>query len=283
MPELPEVETVKCDLEKVILNKKITSIEVLLERIISPELNEFIKRLRSNSIIKISRRGKLLIFHLEDGDYLLGHLKMTGQFIYREHNFEVITGNPNIFVKELPNKHTRVIFTFADESKLFFNDIRTFGYLKLINKDDLEFCLRNYGPYVFTNLEKDYFLNSFKNRKTNLKAFLLNQKILSGIGNIYVDEICFDAKIRPTRLVSSLTKKDKLNLYHSTKYIINLAVEHRGTSFSDYVDARGQKGGYAMLAKVYKRDGQPCYECQELITKIRLAGRGTHYCQKCQK
>jgi formamidopyrimidine-DNA glycosylase len=287
MPELPEVETIRQDLSKSITKKRITDIVVNKEKIIKNNLSSFLKILRNNNFAKIDRRGKLLILHLYKNDkYFLIHLRMTGQLIY-QHKKKIITGgHPEPFsVDELPNKYSHIIFTFADKSKLFFNDMRQFGYMKLVDKDELNINLKRFGIEPLTNsFTLDAFTNVFKNKKSVLKAFLLNQKYIAGIGNIYADEICFKAGVKPSRNISSLTSREIKNLYNACQFIINKAIIKRGTSFSDFRDGSGKQGNFLKYLKVYGRSGKKCLNCkQSILKKIRLAGRGTVFCQICQK
>lgn len=294
MPELPEVETIKNDLRKRILRKKIVGIEIRKRKIVKNKSTDFIKILKGNFFSNLDRIGKLLIFKLLDRkNYLLIHLKMTGQLIYCNKG-EIVAGGHEIGLKSslipglgdnLPNKYTHVIFEFNDGSKLFFNDLRQFGYLKIVNKEELERIVKDYGIEPLT---KDFTIKKFrevlKNRKTSIKAVLLNQKLIAGIGNIYADESLFLAKIKPNRQAGSLLNKEIEELFKAISFIIKKAIKYRGTTFSNYVDTSGRKGNFTKLLKVYGREGEKCRRClSDTIKKIKVAGRGTRYCQKCQK
>ena len=302
MPELPEVETIRRDLEKKILNKKIKDVLVLDKRSLKGEsLSVFKKELKENKFIGIERRGKLLIFKLGlnllsreggmgyFGKFLLVHLKMTGQLIYTIHDIhntiQTIAGghsdSKNNF--KLPNNHTRVIFEFSDNSKLYFNDLRVFGYLKIVNKQELEKVKQKFGVEPLSIELTTSFIQSFiKNKKTILKAFLLDQKNIAGIGNIYADEICFASQVLPSRRVNTLTKEEINKILKNTKKILKLAVEKRGTTFNNYRDSDGNKGNFIKYLKVFGRKGEKCKKCGNEIKKIKLVGRGTHYCVNCQ-
>ena len=293
MPELPEVETIRRDLEKVILNKKIVSLEIISNKTAKNSAAFFKKKLLNNHIQKIDRRGKLLIFDVADcQDYLLIHLKMTGQLIYLNGN-DQLSGGHSLSQKsfldsvggELPNKYTRAFFEFEGGGKLFFNDLRKFGYLKIVNKKELEFLLnKNYGPEPGDKeLNEEYLLKIFKNRTRPVKNLLLDQKLISGLGNIYVDEALFASGIRPETEGGKVEVIDIKKLVKEIKRIINLAIKNRGTTFSDYRDSKGNKGNYSRLLKVYGRNNHKCQKCGEIIVKIKLGGRGTHYCPVCQK
>ena len=287
MPELPEVETIKNDLNKKVLNKKIILVDVRQKKAIRGNLFNFVKTLLGKSFQKINRVGKLLIFKTKEGEfYLLIHLKVTGQLIYRYKNGVVAGGHdfPKVEINKLPNKYSHVIFKFADESQLFFNDMRKFGYLKIVNKKDLEKILAEYGLNpLSSNFKLNNFSKIFKNKKTNTKAVLMDQKLIAGIGNIYADEILFQARIKPNRKVNTLKKEEIKNIFKAIKIIFKKAIKYRGTTFSDYVDVSDNKGGYSKFLKVYRREGEKCKQCGNIIEKIKIAGRGTRYCDKCQK
>lgn len=287
MPELPEVETIRQDLRKKLLHKKITEVKIFFDKVVGNKKKETMKSLLHNSFIEVDRIGKLLIFHLEKKDeVMLLHLKMTGQLIYliKDHIF---AGGHSFahFEKDLPNKHTQFMLTFSDHSQLFFNDSRRFGYVKLIPIDKLDKVFLKYG---MEPLQKSFTLKKFNElltkKKMNLKALLLNQQLIAGIGNIYADEICFDARILPTRRTSSLSDTDIKQLFRSTLKILKKAIKYRGTTFNDYVDSEGKKGNFSHHLKVYERDGEKCIRCKTgIIVKKRVAGRGTHMCVECQR
>ncbi len=293
MPELPEVETVRRDLVAHLLSKKIKTVTVLNPKTVGAHPEDFIKTLSGSFFVDISRRGKLLIFKLKQADtYLLVHLKMTGQLIYLSKDSEVSGGHSlstHSFEKavggELPNKYTRVIIAFADKSNLFFNDLRKFGYMKLVNQKELDaFILKNYGPEP---LDKSFILNDFiaglKKRRRNIKSVLLDQKLVAGLGNIYVDEVLFAAGVRPMRLSSDITKAEAIKIYQIIPKILSLAIKHRGTTFSNYVDSKGKRGNFSSMLQVYGRGKENCLKCSSAIIKTKIAGRGTHYCPNCQK
>ena len=290
MPELPEVETIKNDLKQKILKKKIKRVDLRLKKIVKSPVKNFVLDLEKNSFKNIERRGKLLMFDLSQKDkYLLIHLRMTGQLIYQKDK-KVIAGghsdngkNNNII--DLPNRHTHLIFHFSDKSQLFFNDLRQFGVVKIANEKELEKIINNLGAEP---LEKSFSLKKFrgliKNKKGNIKAFLLNQKYIAGIGNIYADETLFEAGILPSRKIDSLKDQEIKKLHQAVKKILKKAVKYRGTSFNDYVDANGNKGNFLRLLKVYGREKEKCLRCKKgVIQKTKVAGRGTRYCDKCQK
>jgi formamidopyrimidine-DNA glycosylase len=284
MPELPEVETIRRGLESAILNKQITDLQVKKPKLLRNKQAYFFNTLKNNSIVNIDRIGKLLIFVLADKqNYLLVHLKMTGQLIYTKGGQMVAGGHKQAILGKLPNRYSHIIFHFTDGSKLFFNDMRQFGYMELVK--DTEPIIKRYGIEPGTdNFTWENFQKVFVNRRIAIKVLLLNQQLISGIGNIYADEICYRAKVRPDRGVNTLTIAEKKKLFTATKYIIKKAVVNRGTTFSDYRDTSGQPGNFVKFLKVYGRAGQKCLSCRQVnIKKVKLGGRGTHFCSRCQK
>jgi len=291
MPELPEVETIRRDLSALI-GKKIIALNIISPKTASHPAAFFKQALIGKKLIKIERRGKLLIFVFPSDLFLLVHLKMTGQLIFQSKNKKIVGGHSlaaGSYEKsvggELPNKHTRAIFDFSGGGKLFFNDLRKFGYLKLVDGQELKKILeKNYGPEPLTSeFTVSRLKEILKTRRINIKAVLLNQKLIAGLGNIYVDESLFAAGIRPMRPANQVKPKEVEKLFKEINKLIKKAISHRGTTFSNYVDSKGQKGNFSNLLKVYGRGGKPCVVCGTPIFKIKIAGRGTHYCPNCQK
>ena len=285
MPELPEVEVVRRQLESHVLNREIESVELLHDKI-TRKSPEFANVLPGCHFTKIERIGKLLSFEVQPaGIHMLGHLKMTGQFIFVDKD-EKIGGGHSLTKQdfELPHKHTRVVFNFSDGAALYFNDMRLFGYLHLATSEEKQAAWDRYGiepgqpDYTWENFEK-----IFKNRKTSIKALLLNQERIAGLGNIYVDEACFRSSVLPYRGVDTLTSKEKKALFVHCKNVLEESINHGGTTFYSFVSSDGQKGNFSEHLEVFDRAGQPCYACGEIITKIKHAGRGTHFCPSCQK
>lgn len=287
MPELPEVETIRRDLDRRIRYKKIKRIDVRKLKIVRGSVPVFKRALLGKSFARVDRRAKLLIFKISLGEkFLLIHLKMTGQLIYESGRATIAGGHgwPPLD-RRLPSKYSHVIFTFRDGSRLFFNDLRQFGYLQLVDRATKDKIIAGYGLEPLTSeFTLPRFAQIFRGKKTALKALLLNQGLIAGIGNIYADEICHAAGMRPTRKVSTLKAADIKRLYIASQEILRRAVEKRGTTFSDYVDADGRTGNYLRYLKVYGREGQKCLTCwQGIIKKIKIGSRGTHYCPICQK
>lgn len=287
MPELPEVETIRKDLLSYVLNKEIESVNVKKEKLVKNQLAFFNSNLEGREFIDIERIGKLLMFILDNNKILLLHLKMTGQLIYKDKENLVAGGHSQSeFDIDVPNKYSHIIFNFADGSKLFFNDMRQFAYLKIVEENQKQNIIKEYG---IEPLQKNWTWENFlkilkKHPNAKIKAFLLNQKYISGLGNIYVDESCFCAKILPGRLVKSLKKKELEELFDCIEKIIIKALKFKGTTFSDYRTASGEKGNFSEQLLVFECKGNLCSRCQKgIIEKTRLAGRGTYFCPNCQK
>ena len=302
MPELPEVEIVVRNLRMRILNKKINKINILLPRIVKSRSLK--KILLGNKFVNVERIGKLIVITLERGGYLLAHLKMTGQLIYFSHPTSppapllrkergtksskqiIIVGGHNDGIKpeEMPGRWIRVIFIFSDRSKLYFNDLRTFGYLRIVNSKELEIVKSKFGVEPLgIELTLNLLKEKIKFRKTSIKALLLNQQVIAGLGNIYVDEILFAAGVMPTRVANSLKTREIKSIYNTIRPILKKAIKARGTTFNNFVDADGNIGNFVSQLKVYGRNGKKCKKCASIIKKLKVAGRGTHYCPDCQK
>jgi formamidopyrimidine-DNA glycosylase len=286
MPELPEVETIINDLKKAILRKKIAGVDIADRKVVGSNFKIFQSKFKGNYFIDIERRGKLIIFYIKSGDYLLVHLKMTGQLIYCDKS-HCIAGGHEIkgSLGKLPNKYTRVFFKFSDSSVLYFNDLRRFGYLKIAGKEDLEKIKDAYGVEPLSkNFTIAKLKEILKDRKRDIKQILMNQALIAGIGNIYADEILFAARIRPTRSAGSLKKAEIKNLYRAIGDILKKGIKYRGTTFSDYLDSSGRKGNFTGFLRVYgHKTGEKCFRCPGALKKIKIGGRSSVYCPSCQK
>lgn len=278
MPELPEVETIKSQLGKLITGKKIADVKVLLPKIVKLPVNKFRKAIIGARIKKLNRRAKILIIELDNGWTMLIHLKMTGQLIFERTDYRLLA--------TAKNKHTHVIFYFTDKSQLTFNDLRQFGYVKLIRTVQLInfFINEGIGPEP---LEKDFTLADFKAllaKKPNakIKQFLMDPKNIAGIGNIYADEILFFAGVHPLRRTKKIEEEEAKKIFKGIKDILRLAIKLRGTSSNDYLDALGQKGKFAAKLKVYGKKGEKCVKCKGVIEKIKVGGRSASFCPACQ-
>lgn len=299
MPELPEVESLRLSLIKAgLVGRKIISAEILEPKIISGKGNrrraakakteEFRNGLKDKKIIRLDRRAKNLIFRLNDGGVLLVHLKMTGQLVYRNSAGQVAAGGHPIeeSVRHLPNSSTRVIFKL-DKGNLFYNDTRKFGYL-LYYPDEKSFEKEEHfqalGPEPLSReFELEYFIRALKQNRRRLKAALLDQGMVTGLGNIYCDEVAFASGIRPNRLCSGLKRPEGERLYIAIRKIIKRAIQLKGTSISDYLLSDGRRGNYARELKVYGRGGEKCLNCKTPLKTAKLAGRTTVFCPNCQK
>lgn len=287
MPELPEVETVRLQLLSKILGKKIVKVEVFNQKTIKQD-QDFAKKLLKQAFSYIDRVGKLLIFSFEKTteQFLLVHLKMTGQFFYLDK--EGLIGGGHLVtekdIKDLPNKHTRVALHFSDGGVLFFNDMRLFGFMKVVDKETKEFVEAKFGPEPIAE-EFDFkaLFERIKNKKTSIKATLLDQSIVAGLGNIYVDEALWQAKIRPDRKTSSLSLAELKKVITAGGEIMKKSLAVGGTTFKDFVNVQGKTGNYTKYLKVFDRQGEKCLRCGSVIEKTRVAGRGTHFCPRCQK
>lgn len=285
MPELPEVETIKRGLKKVVIGKIIDSVEVRAAKVFYGDP----KKLIGKEIKNVSRRGKQIIIDIEGKDDILIHLKMTGQLIFEPSvgGRRVAGGHPSgDWVAKLPNSTTRVIFYFSDKSKLFFNDQRKFGWIRIFDAKDLKNKLaEELGVEPFSRgftLEKLTAVIRSKPR-WNIKKILTDQSLISGIGNIYADEALYWARILPEKKASEIIDVEIKKLHSAIVKALKIGLQHGGSSEDTYVKIDGSKGQAQEYFQVYARAGKKCYYCGSTIRKIRLNGRGTHFCPTCQK
>lgn len=287
MPELPEVESVRQDLLACVRHQTIKDIEFTWPNLVKKmSVEDFSARLKNQKIKDIQRIGKLLILEINNDLYWLIHLKMTGQLIFKDKKCVIGGGHTQEDGDlQVPHRHTRATITFSHGGALYFNDLRKFGYFTLVNRAELEEIFKNYGlePGTPTWQWADFEKLIKKHQSAKLKAFLLNQKYISGLGNIYADEACFCAALRPQRVLKTLRPADRKRLFDCIYKVIMEAVGARGTTFRDYRDGRGRPGNYAQRLKVFQRQGEPCGRCGEIIVKKKFVGRGTHFCPNCQK
>jgi formamidopyrimidine-DNA glycosylase len=276
MPELPEVETIRRDLEKEVLNKRIKTVEVTGLRSIRRHANkkQFIARIEGQKIEGVSRRGKNLLIDLGD-DLLVVHLGMSGQLL------KAAPKDPAI-------KHTHVVFTFTQGGQLRYVDARTFGELYVVAKDRLaeecpELLDLGFDPIEDVMSWQD-FGTKLVRKQAQLKSVLMDQKFVAGIGNIYSDEILWEAGLRYDRPSHTLSIQEVRRLYRAIGEVLNEAIKQRGSSLADetYRDLYGAIGGFQLQHNVYARDGQPCKRCRHAIGKAKYAGRSTYYCPSCQ-
>lgn len=298
MPELPEVENLRRGLEKYILGQKILKVEVNKPKLVSgsgniriaskKKVDEFIEGITGEQFIAVERRAKNLIFKLSHGKIILAHLKMTGQFVYRgSSNKKVIGGHPiEISETTLPNKHTHITFEFKNGA-LYYNDTRMFGYL-LYYPNIEAFEKRN--PFkklgkepLDKNFSVKYFVESLKNKKSKIKTVLMNQDIVTGVGNIYADESLFESKIDPRRIASDLKPKEVEKLHGTIVSVMKRAIKAGGSSVATYRLIDESRGNYAREHKVYGKGGKNCIDCKKPLQKILINNRTTVFCPRCQK
>ena len=286
MPELPEVETVRKGLEKKLKDFIISEIEIIRRSTIAYPANkdEFVKGLNNSLIDKWSRRGKYLIANLiknsdnntsKSNGYLIIHLRMTGHFNWLKRN-------------NSPCKHTRVRFFDNLENELRFIDVRSFGQIWWIKEglDPKKIIkgLGSLGPEPFSKeFNYEYLKKEFSKRTKSIKAVLLDQRIIAGIGNIYADESLFEAGISPFREAKTIKKRELIKLRISIMDVLEKSIGSGGTTFSDFRNIEGLNGNYSMQANVYKRTGEKCKRCLNLIQRKKITGRSTHWCSNCQK
>ncbi len=288
MPELPEVETVRLGLARLLPGKIITNVSYNWPKGFPNAAADVDAHLIGAQVIDVARRAKVLIINLSSHYSLVIHLKMTGQLVFRGEHQRFGAGHPNhSLVGELPDKSTRVIFTFDDGSHLFFNDQRKFGWVRLLPTAEVPMIdfFQKVGPEP---LAEDFtaaqFIQRLRRRpKSAVKAVLLDQTVVAGVGNIYADESLWAAKIHPLTRVSQLSDAKLAKLYQSLAAVLRLSIEKGGSTDKNYVDAEGKRGSYLSFANVFRREGQPCPRCGATIVKLRAAGRGTHICPVCQR
>lgn len=289
VPELPEVETVRRGLHDLIVGLKITSAHAIDSPKSFPNSPDDVTTfLVGSTVIDVRRRAKALLIDLDSEYTLVVHLKMTGQLVFRSTSVAFGAGHPNeSLIGELPDRSTRVVIEFTDGSHLFFNDQRKFGWMKLfptIEVPNIDF-MQKVGPEP---LEDDFTAEVLHERlqrrkNTTIKAAILDQTVLAGVGNIYADEGLWGAKIHPSTRVRGVLREQIADLWRELREVMTLSIEKGGSTDRNYVDAEGKRGSYMDFARVFRREGQPCPRHPDvLIEKIRVAGRGTHICPVCQ-
>ena len=272
MPELPEVETVRRGLEKLILGKKISNIDIRYPKMIKTDLHEFQKDMPGQVIQSMGRRGKYLLLYLSD-KVLISHLRMEGKYFY--------------YPDQVPErKHAHVLIHFKDGGTLVYEDVRKFGTMELLAPELLEayFVSKQLGPEP---TEQDFDLGRFKlalkRSKKPIKSHLLDQTLVVGLGNIYVDEVLWRAKVHPARISQSLTAQEARKVHDETIKVLGQAVEKGGSTIRTYTNAFGEDGTMQEFHQVYDKTGQACSRCGSIIEKIQLGGRGTHFCPEFQR
>lgn len=288
MPELPEVETVKRGLLELLPGRQVKAAEHDWPKSF-PNAPEDVQQFLLRAVVTgVRRRAKVLIIDLDTNYSLVVHLKMTGQLVFRSRLKQFGAGHPSSsLVGTLPDKSTRVTLTFKDGSQLFFNDQRKFGWMRLlptIEIENLDFFIKvGPEPLAADFTAKDFAARLKRRAKSGIKAVLLDQTVIAGVGNIYADESLWAAKIHPETRVHALSTAKINSLYKELRAVLELSITKGGSTDRNYVDAEGRKGSYLTFANVFRRQGQPCPRCGTTIIKTRVVGRGTHLCPHCQR
>lgn len=274
MPELPEVETVRRSLLRVLPHKKISSVDIITPSIIALGDAAAFAALAGAEIADIGRRGKYLLLNLADGRSCVVHLRMTGKLLYREHPAAL-------------QKHDHARFAFVDGSELVYNDTRRFGRFWLCADGDTS-QVSGLSTLGAEPLDDDFSVEywqqqTVRRKNARIKAVLLDQRVVAGLGNIYADEVLFRAGVHPERKVGSLTREENMRLAEAMRDILRDAIRMRGTTFRDYVDGNNQRGSYQELLQVFQKAGEKCPRCGAVIERIKVAGRSSCFCPECQK
>lgn len=289
MPELPEVETVRRGLHELIIGRTIKMVQEFESPKSFPNApGDVAQFFVGASITDVRRRAKVLLLELSSGYTLVVHLKMTGQLVFRADDAVFGAGHPNdSLIGELPDRSTRVAIKFIDSSHLYFNDQRKFGWMKLfptLEVPNIDF-MKKVGPEPLEDsfTAKEFIQRIRRRNGTTIKAAILDQTVLAGVGNIYADESLWGAKIHPASRVRDVNDRQLTALLKEIKYVMSLAIEKGGSTDKNYVNAEGKRGSYIDFARVFRKEGEPCPRHPDvLVEKIRVAGRGTHICPVCQ-
>lgn len=304
MPELPEVETIRLGLQRYIVGKKIEGVEVRLPKIVSGDPKNII----GAKVVDVRRFGKGLVIDLDNGYSIAIHIKLTGQLIYKGTEAAKETEETKVSIDkiggELPNKWTHVIFKLKSQSSklkstiqkskvknepdndyLYYNDLRQFGWIKIIRAQDIKTLpfFKELGPEFLNNLTIKQFSNIVSSSNSLIKPLLMDQKKMSGIGNIYANDALFEARIDPRRKAKDLSDTEIETLYNAILKVLKDGLKYGGATEINFVNVLGQEGGYQDHFLVYGREKQACRVCKTPIQKIKLGGRGTYFCPACQK
>jgi len=301
MPELPEVETIVRDLRKKIIGRKIESVwfdsprQIFLQKKMAdsklaraPQIDIFERRIKGLKIIDVQRRAKNILIYLSDDQMLLIHQKMTGHLLYGKWNIagKKLSSSLKGAMQEKVNDYIHFILSFDNGWQLALSDLRKFAKVIFASRENIENLkeIKELGPEP---LEKNFDFKNFEkiigNKSGKIKQVLMDPYVISGIGNIYSDDILWEAKIHPFRPAKSLNKKELKSTFLAIKKILTQAVKLRGTSISDYRDVEGKKGYYVDKRRVYRREGEKCLRCKSEIKRVKMGGRSAHFCPKCQK
>jgi len=292
MPELPEVETIVRELNKEVLGRTFSDVWADFPKMIKrpKSFDEFRKEIKGKKILNIGRRGKNILFDLSENKTLLIHQKLTGHLLLGKWQF--LNGNwqsliPGPLSEDPMNKFLHLIFWLDNKRQLALSDLRKFAKVELWNKEELEKSeeMKSLGPEP---LEKDFSFEKFKDvltkkKKGKIKQVLMDQEVIAGIGNIYSDEILWQAKVHPFKDVSKLKEDEFKKIYQAIKEILPKAIELGGESISDFRRISGERGYFDKERKAYRREGEKCSRCGTIIKRIKIGGRSAHFCSKCQK
>ena len=280
MPELPEVETIRLGLEKYLVGHKILDVEIKVLGIFDGSK----KNVVGAKVVEVQRKGKGLIVVLDNGYSLAIHVKLTGQLIYRDEETKDFPVSKTK-VGTVPNKFTHIIFEMDRGAKLYYNDQRRFGWIKVVKTDDINNLpfFKTMGPEPFKDLTLEKFEEAIEGKQTAIKPLIMDQTRVGGIGNIYANDALSMAKIDPRRSAKTLKKDEVKKLYEAILFVMNKSFRYGGASELNFVNVLGQEGEYQRHSLVYGKKGKPCPNCGAEIKKIYLGGRGTFFCEACQK
>lgn len=275
MPELPEVETVMRGLQRLVLSRRITKVEILNPAVIAGSPDAFCNQIEGRSITGLARKGKAIALCLAARNvrtpvYLVIRLGMTGQVVVTHHD-----------ARRLPHTHVRMTLDRGPD-ELRYRDIRRFGRLRCCTSEELARVFRSMGPDAL-DISKEQFQRSLRGRRGSIKGLLLNQRIIAGLGNIYADEALFKARIHPQVPAGNIPKTTAHKLLESIRAVLRTAVQLQGTSFRDYTDIEGRPGNFRQRLCAYQRTGEPCTRCRTSICRIVVCGRSSHFCPRCQQ
>lgn len=277
MPELPEVETIRRSLLPILTGRKIKQVEIYNDVVIESGNPDDFLALAGAEVADINRRGKYLLFDIVRSGQrfiLVAHMRMTGKLLFDRAVRPVA-------------KHEHLRFLFADGSQLAFEDVRRFGRLWLVKPENLS-TVSGLNSLALEPLDAEFTVEYLEEKlrrkqKSNAKGTLLDQHIVAGLGNIYVDEVLFAAGVHPERKVAALTHEEICSLVAAMKHILAVAIENRGTTFRDYVDGNNEKGDMQNFLQVFLKEGEPCPKCGAIIKRIKVAGRSSYFCPECQR
>jgi len=280
MPELPEVETIARRIAPHLLTKKLQKIVVLHQKCVRGSTT----LVESACVTKVLRRAKLLLIHFDNGNSLLIHLKMTGQVLYQDEKMRLGGGHPTAdWIADLPSKHTRAILEFSGNSRVFFNDMRLFGWIKVVSKLQLQQELKVFAPDVISpEISSEYFFGKLQQTRRPIKIVVMDQSVAAGVGNIYANDALHLSKLHPARLANSLSRPESDAVLVALQEVIYLGIAHQDATIHSFRHIDGFAGTYQDITRVYGRDGKLCQTCRTKIKKIKLGGRGTYFCPTCQ-